>query len=118
MSLGYGVAAVAAGLWAYKERRELVAGLPSDEALRAAATFSSRYVAVVTGANRGIGREIVASIAETAAKAGRAATIVLCSRTAAEGEKAAAEIQASLKLVDSSTVHVISCSLDITSPDS
>ena len=43
MSLGYGVAAVAAGLWAYKERRELVAGLPSDEALRAAATFSSRY---------------------------------------------------------------------------
>ena len=40
------------------------------------------------------GREIVASIAETAAKAGRAATIVLCARSAAEGEKVAAEIQA------------------------
>lgn len=65
--------------------------------LRIANTLE-RYVAVVTGANRGIGREIVASIAETAAKASRAATIVLCSRTAAEGEKAAAEIQASLKL--------------------
>ena len=42
-ALGYGIAAVTAGLWAWKERRELMAGLPSDEALRAAATFSSRF---------------------------------------------------------------------------
>ena len=42
-ALGYGIAAVTAGRWAWKERRELMAGLPSDEALRAAATFSSRF---------------------------------------------------------------------------
>lgn len=103
------VAVACAGLccWVWKERRQIrpLPGPPERS--------GERFVCVVTGANRGIGRQIVTAIAEASARS-TPSTIVLCARSTAEGERAAAEIMDALPR--GSRVEVLAQSLDVTGP--
>ncbi|WP_212830499.1 SDR family NAD(P)-dependent oxidoreductase [Catellatospora sp. TT07R-123] len=67
--------------------------------------FAGR-VAVVTGANRGIGREVVRQLAQGGA------SVVLGSRDQARGEQAAAELRAEL----SGGGEIVALRLDVTDP--
>jgi NAD(P)-dependent dehydrogenase (short-subunit alcohol dehydrogenase family) len=67
--------------------------------------MAERPIAVVTGANRGIGREVVRQLA------GHGFAVVLGSRDLAKGRRAASELDPSGDLV-------VACRLDVTDPGS
>lgn len=106
-----GIAALAVGLFVYKERRG-IRRLPQTPP-------TDHFVVVVTGANRGIGKEICAAL--LSAQTSRA-TIFLCSRSLTQGEKVASELQKRVietrpsSLRDS--IKVTALSLDIESQSS
>ena len=123
----YAFLALLVGLtWLYKEHRwrvRFLAGAP--RMLIDDAEGQKRFVLVVTGGNRGVGRSIVAAVTGALkAGGGTGATVVLCARSKSDGEAVSAAVARACGALSrdgkptSIAVRVVSAALDITSEQS